>query len=137
MSLLEEMLRKSKETAASLPKPPPQQRSSVATKHVFTGIWESIRDIWKTLRPMIVTGTVSMDNIEVEARLGMIVSQSSRLRHQSQGKFVAVITDAFRSENNIKFDAGVDVSHMECLRETLSPQLCDIEIKVTLDPILI
>ena len=121
---LKAMMEKAKATDCNVQRTaqPLQPQRITDTKEFSVGIAESLFSIWEAVQ--LGSGTHNLRDVEVEARLGMILSQQppcvSRWKHQMSSKLVTAVTDSHRRVHNLKFDAGADGVLVNYLRNSLN-----------------
>lgn len=96
----------------------------------YETIATSLFEIWKTIRNDVNTNkSIEISKVEIEIRVGHILSESRRWKSQSSKKQICCISDSQRSELGLNFKSGVDEIYVEHLKRILTSDSFHIEQK--------
>jgi hypothetical protein len=93
----------------------------------YETIATSLFEIWKKIRHDVnTTKSIDVSKVEIEIRVGHLLSDCRRWKSQSSRKQICCISDSQRADLGLNFKSGVDEIYVEHIKRILTTDKFDI-----------
>jgi hypothetical protein len=93
----------------------------------YETIATSLFEIWKKIRNDVNTSkSIDISKVEIEIRVGHLLSESRRWKSQTSRKLICCISDSQRADLCLNFKSGVDETYVEHIKRILTSDKFDI-----------